>query len=149
MTALTPEATTMQRDHEGAASGREQEARQRVFDTAVRVIFAQGGPAYKGYCLYRADDGRRCAVGANIPDALYSEAFEGQTVDMLPEDVLDAILPGNRTGFLAELQGCHDAAADEHIEDDGGFLKDVAERFHSFAEKQGLSRIVLNEVAGA
>lgn len=31
-----------------------------------------------GTCLYRTDDGRKCALGCLIPDDLYDPAFEGE-----------------------------------------------------------------------
>lgn len=57
--------------------------RQAIFNTVKAHLLAQGRKAeregYDGYpgCVYRADNGDKCAVGCLIPDDLYSPKMEG------------------------------------------------------------------------
>jgi len=61
---------------------------QEAFDTAVSFLFKQGCVSQDslGMCLYRTKDGKKCAVGALIPDALYSPRIEGYTVHRLIDE---------------------------------------------------------------
>ena len=63
--------------------------RQRVFNKAYRGLKAQGFKravrvwtnTYTGEqefsCQYRAEDGKKCAIGHCIPDSKYDRGFEG------------------------------------------------------------------------
>ena len=51
--------------------------RQSIFTRVVTHLLTQKSPAADdGQCFYRCDDGKQCAVGCLIPDALYSDTFE-------------------------------------------------------------------------
>ncbi len=49
---------------------------QEIFDTVVVHLLQQGKQSKSHVCLYRSDDGLKCAVGALIPDSEYDPAME-------------------------------------------------------------------------
>lgn len=56
---------------------------QEVFDKVARHLLTQNKPCEGNYngrtiCLYRNDEGLKCAAGCLIPDEFYSEVFEGK-----------------------------------------------------------------------
>jgi hypothetical protein len=64
-------------------------------------------------CVYLTNDGRKCAVGALIPDDKYSLDFDsgdGKGVIGLPEYIQDYLGKDNII-FLSRLQKCHDELA--------------------------------------
>jgi len=53
--------------------------KQAIFDQVKHHLLAQNALALDDDdCVYRAPDGRRCAIGALIPDDLYHEEMEGE-----------------------------------------------------------------------
>jgi hypothetical protein len=61
--------------------------RQETFDKVARHLLTQGRRSAElnpmvsgGVCRYRSPDGTKCAVGALIPDELYSADMEGRSV---------------------------------------------------------------------
>lgn len=56
--------------------------KQEIFDKVCAHLLAQKGKAVGEFdaCLYRASDGRKCAVGCLIEDEYYSPAIEGVSV---------------------------------------------------------------------
>jgi hypothetical protein len=66
-------------------------------------------------CVYKTDDGRKCAVGALIKPALYDPEIDsdsGTPVKMLPDRIIDYLGEENLT-WLTKLQQCHDDLARE------------------------------------
>lgn len=65
-------------------------SKQEIFDTVARHLLTQKKACQNdgGACRYRAGD-LKCAVGALIPDDLYTSTIEG-TTPMLPDDVAEA-----------------------------------------------------------
>jgi hypothetical protein len=66
--------------------------RQKLFDAMLGHIRQQAKPATARQggvdkCLYRTDDGLKCAIGALIPDELYQPGFENAAT----AEVLDAL----------------------------------------------------------
>lgn len=60
-------------------------------------------------CLYRGEEGRRCAVGVLIPDELYDPSYESTGAWSLPDPLLETILPDGMTASDLELiQEAHD-----------------------------------------
>lgn len=93
--------------------------RQEIFDAVVDHLVKQGRRAStEDSCLYRTDDGLKCAVGFLISDEEYQEEMEGKAVtelaglEMLPKRLLPEV------HFLSELQSLHDFALDS----DSAFL---------------------------
>jgi hypothetical protein len=68
--------------------------RREIFETVKNHLLTQGKKAWvfqddpdqPGPCLYRTDDGLRCAVGCLIPDELYDPRMEGVGIDCLGTD---------------------------------------------------------------
>lgn len=96
--------------------------RQEMYSKAKAVINAQGGPSINfdtGQCMYRGPDGRKCAVGALIPDEEYSPAIEGAGImgraatytgnaHTVPAFIRE--MPIEDLYFLQRLQQAHDQA---------------------------------------
>ena len=89
--------------------------RQEIFNTAVAGLHSQGferSVNSTGQCLYRTDDGKRCAVGWCIPDDKYSPNIEYKNVGsiMISKNIFDLKVNDNFEGiwFLDRLQECHD-----------------------------------------
>lgn len=68
------------------------ENNQEVFDYVVEKLYRQGKKsiAYRdngteSYCVYRAKDGCKCAVGHLIPYDMYTAKMEGHTVYSLTD----------------------------------------------------------------
>src|SRR5687768_12272381 len=99
---------------------RKQMDRQTIFDTVVRHLGQQGAPAVDEFhnCVYRAPDGKKCAVGCLIPDELYQRGMDhnrdgggSYCVHGLAEDFE---VPGYfrvNLELLQRLQSAHDAWA--------------------------------------
>jgi hypothetical protein len=92
--------------------------KQEIFTQVVKHLFKQGyksegwlDPDADGTgCLYRAEDGGRCAVGYFIPDDVYSVCMEGKSVSSLWDtwqDELPAWM-GDNIELLTDLQNVHD-----------------------------------------
>lgn len=94
---------------------------QQIFDTVATHLFAQGEQAIdgQGSCVYRSDNGLKCAVGCLIPDESYTTEMEGNAAQdlgtrfNLPEWFKDNGL------LLQELQEVHDNEGDAWGELDG------------------------------
>ena len=55
---------------------------QELFNYVTDFLMAQGRKSVRGtQCAYRSPDGCKCAVGAVIPDDLYTSAIEGRIID--------------------------------------------------------------------
>lgn len=91
--------------------------KQTAFDTALNGIRAQGKPSLSAdpvdnYCLYRAPDGSKCAIGHLIPDDKYSPDMEMGGIYQRIHEICPII--GVETAdwrtidFLSELQKAHD-----------------------------------------
>ena len=96
---------------------------QEIFDHAATVILKQGGRSVRTQrgnvvCCYRGKGGAMCAVGALIPDSLYSKKMEGQaTSGGLGVSALASrgLLPPSlrpHEDMLSEMQAAHDVALD-------------------------------------
>jgi hypothetical protein len=110
---------------------------QQIFDRAWTHIVAQGKRAVndEGSCLYRGENGLRCAIGALITDEAYTKDIENLTVLNIPKEVLrQSNLPTSIGGcrFLAEIQGCHDYPID------GGFIDEFKKRMREVAAEYNL-----------
>jgi hypothetical protein len=92
---------------------------QQAFDKVVKHLLTQGmksTDSITGYCQYRGDSGRSCAVGCLIDDLDYSPNLEGNTVMTLGEHYPAAKIMGvtvqdisvDDLNILGELQAIHD-----------------------------------------
>lgn len=87
------------------------ESRQQLFDHVAKHLLTQKEKAQDGnYCKYRDRDGRRCAVGACIPDSLYRAAFETIGIESLMEKYpeIRELFPERSAVLLSNLQLLHD-----------------------------------------
>jgi hypothetical protein len=100
---------------------------QEIFDTVAKHLFTQGKPAKQmvpdpdsddgedNQCRYRAADGTKCAVGVLIPDELYVESMEGQSLSGLILNLGRQRLPElpswmkENDRLLMDLQATHDS----------------------------------------
>lgn len=59
--------------------------KQKVYDKVARHLLTQNEKAVleENMCRYRTPDGRKCAVGCLIPDDVYHDSIEGDTVRRL------------------------------------------------------------------
>ena len=141
-------------------------SKQEAFDTAVRGIHAQGGPAMDGHrCMYRAPDGKKCAFGLLIPDELYDPKMD---LDSQAASKVLSLFPHVRAlftrtkpkaqsydpteVFFTALQSCHDNAAREElygVARDGGnapsFAVGFAKYLRHFAARYDLNPAVIDE----
>lgn len=117
---------------------------QKLFDAMLAHLRAQGKPAVARLemidkCLYRTDDGLKCALGALIPDELYQPGFELADTS----EVLDqlAIKDQDHRNFLTAAQSrLHDNPAG-FARDEGeyAFLRHVESNAWSLARKFSLT----------
>ena len=82
--------------------------------------------------MYRAHDGRKCAIGAQIPDEIYTPAMEGLGVRGLLRKHLSVqrLFGGVSEFLLVQLQAAHDRPLD---------VAEVRDRLLSVGEQYGLN----------
>ena len=90
--------------------------RQEIFDKVVAHFAVQREAAAEyGTCMYRTPDGRKCAIGALIPDEVYSQRLEDKSVGTLllefPDIMMASGLSDGDSWFLCDLQAVHDSNA--------------------------------------
>ncbi len=83
---------------------------QKTFNKVYRHLIRQGEKSVKnGVCVYRGNNGLRCAVGALIPNRLYDPNFERFTAGGICGELNRTLLGlGYDLGFVRELQVIHD-----------------------------------------
>lgn len=96
----------------------------------IRAYFSAPGADF-GYdvssasCVYRTEDGRKCAVGCLIPDTKYDPRFEGEGLLELLHDGLGFLLPNENVErfeeFLLAAQRTHDRRAEGRTYTEEGF----------------------------
>lgn len=91
--------------------------KKAIFYKVKRHLLAQGGPAMDGrekMCMYRTEDGRKCAIGCLIPDEAYRKEWEGKCLTIIISDypsILGILGIEDRSIdiiFLRSLQDAHD-----------------------------------------
>lgn len=97
--------------------------RQEMYSKVKAAINAQGAPAWdelSGVCVYRTKDGKRCAVGALVPDEEYIPMMEGSRVQSIKPEYTPrslASLSGEDIQFVADMQTAHDYSAEDAMGD--------------------------------
>lgn len=87
---------------------------QQAFDTVLLGLRAQGCASIdtrNGYdCMYRSDDGMKCAAGLLIPDSVYRDEFEGNEIDnlLLEYPSVAEALVGINAELVSDMQRAHD-----------------------------------------
>ena len=88
--------------------------KQNMFDHICQCLAIQERRSVNDYgmCMYRGDEGRKCAIGHCIPDEEYQPIFERLTmlevVDRVPS------LSSKMRTFMSDMQECHDASRCVH-----------------------------------
>lgn len=105
------------------------ETMQHIFDTVVPLLIQQGKSSMRmnldGYnysCMYRGDNGSKCAIGWLIADDRYSPDLEHngavsvmESLNWMPNPDLNLTqFSGDKVfhNFLHDLQVCHDNASE-------------------------------------
>ena len=112
--------------------------RQKAFDQMINHLRKQGEPSVRnGWCVYRDDVGNKCAVGALIPDAVYTPEIE----DMKLVDIVKKFCGTHATyDFLRDSQRMvHDRAQTMLVRDGIPFLQTLEEAAEGFARFYGLT----------
>lgn len=108
--------------------------KQKVFNVVKTHLLAQNAKAQDAdkLCVYRAPNGRKCAIGALIPDDKYEPIMEGQPLSSFRiRNALEAEYGkindmGNDLSLLSSLMDVHDG----HTPDFWAATLDIiAERF--------------------
>jgi len=93
---------------------------QEIFDTVVQHLLTQNEKSvdtFRGTCLYRTPDGKKCAVGALIPDDEYNVSMEStgdvhslvyNHSDLCPKSLLAYRTNESFMDLLLTLQRVHD-----------------------------------------
>lgn len=120
--------------------------RQSMFDDAAKHMVQQRSRAvHNGRCCYRTDDGRKCIIGAMIPDYAYKPQFDyGNYEQSRIETVLSSIDPKygspsadyGDTLFAVALQSLHDHATQRL--DWESLRRELFANFQEFAKNYGL-----------
>jgi hypothetical protein len=110
--------------------------KQEIFDKVVKHFSIQRTGAYgDGACWYRTSDGRKCAVGALIPDEVYNPDCEEAPVGTLfahyPAMMQASGLRSEDQDLLSALQVAHDCTTpgDNFLVDLSRSLRLVAVQF--------------------
>jgi hypothetical protein len=122
--------------------------RQEIFDKVVAHFAVQRVAAAEyGMCMYRTPDGRKCAIGALIPDEAYNPNCEAAPVSDLfihhPKMMQASGLRSEDQDLLSDLQVAHDDTATGD-----NFLVDLSRAMRAIARKYGLdasSLVLLGE----
>jgi hypothetical protein len=113
---------------------------QELFDYITSKVLEQGRASIaiveepsgetRKVCVYRGQDGIKCAAGHVIPDAWYSDRLEGHSIDAFldMEPRIQASL-GSHMFLLSDLQEAHDNAyRATFLYDDTPFTKAFIQR---------------------
>lgn len=112
--------------------------KQETFDRVIKAVIKQGKPAMNIHtCVYRAEDGSKCAAGHLIPDEKYVPATMAMGVvsKISNPAVYNLIVEeGHDPELVRALQRCHDSASR-----DVNFVKAFADRARGVAFAMDLS----------
>jgi hypothetical protein len=105
---------------------------QEIFNQVYLGLKAQGfkcSQSSSGYgCVYRGTDGRKCAVGHLIPDELFNENLNTESVRLVEvQRMLPFPVTGDNFLLLIDLQNAHDGGLDPEYMDI--CLRDVADGY--------------------
>jgi hypothetical protein len=88
-----------------------QATEQEVFDQVKDHLLKQGKQANSGFgCLYKTEDGLKCAAGCFIADDEYSQGFEGFSW----ATVAQRVEVTKHAKLISGLQSIHDTIDPEH-----------------------------------
>lgn len=80
---------------------------QEVFDQVKNHLLTQNRKSYGGFgsCVYRGENGTKCAAGCLISDEEYRKEFENQTWYTL---CMEGRVPIQHQSLISDLQDIHD-----------------------------------------
>jgi hypothetical protein len=86
-----------------------EKSEQEVFNWIVTKLMEQGKKSVdaRSHCMYRGEDGCKCAAGWVIGDDEYTVSFEDQTWSSLVAKY--DYVPSSHSKLIYELQHIHDA----------------------------------------
>lgn len=81
--------------------------KQEVFEFVATHLLKQGQKSFDGgtYCMYRGDNGLKCAIGCLMTDQEYQPTFEHQSWESL---ALKGLVPIEHHLLLIGMQVIHD-----------------------------------------
>lgn len=107
---------------------------QETFDFVCKKVIEQGKPSMKknGLCVYKKENGMRCAAGHCIPKGKYKSGFEEEDVRgvMSKYDMTDWF--GHDSNLISSLQSAHDDSSEYGSDFIGEFIRkatDIAEGY--------------------
>lgn len=107
---------------------------QDIFDQAANHLLTQMKQSrYDGMCLYRSDDGLKCAVGCFIADDEYYGDMENECVENLIDCGLMRSIDHDRIKLLDKLQCMHDGLDPDRW---SSALEEIAAEFNLKFTKQ-------------
>lgn len=147
---------------------------QEVFDAVATHLLTQNARSVTedspGTCLYRGPEGRKCAIGALIPDSLYRPEIENVPsnlfFDVAYRDVENvnqwtSSKDGKTTLFSPEIQlvllrigvriGLDNASLCTQLQfiHDNAYVDDWPDKLREVAKRRGLSYDVVDQIRGA
>ena len=117
---------------------------QEIFNIVALHLFKQQAGSFdedREHCLYRNDDGLKCAIGILIPDDKYDSKMEGNlsknkfpisVQKLLKLDFMESYKDSKK--LLIDLQNAHDTSTIYH----DNFWEDCKIRLINIAEKFNL-----------
>jgi hypothetical protein len=84
---------------------------QKIFNKVATHLLTQNEKSVNelGKCMYRSDDGLKCAIGCLIPKKYYEEGMEDRDIEFIFTNYPDALGKYYRhLDLLEELQHVHD-----------------------------------------
>lgn len=118
---------------------------QEAFDRVWQRFVVEGAPRAvrtDGFCVYRTADGTHgCAIGCQLPDALYKPDLEGYGVLGLFDraSAIKEHFAATSYEFLTELQEAHDCALPRFAGAAKNDPADLAARLQVLAYTYGLT----------
>ncbi len=87
---------------------------QKTFNKVVRFLYKQKEQSVDtdgSFCMYRGENGRRCAAGCLIPNKLYNKEMEGTGCEYEKNEVYKVLVKlGYEPDFVRKLQLVHDGS---------------------------------------
>lgn len=99
--------------------------KQQVFEQVAKHLLTQYQRSINefGYCMYRGQNGCKCAAGCLIADDEYMEYFEDKTWNTL---VVKNDFPSNHKEIIRDLQDIHDCFIVQEWKEE---LKDLGKKY--------------------
>lgn len=117
---------------------------QEVFDHVAYHLLTQNEPAMDGkFCVYRTDDGKKCAAGCLIAPLEYDRDWEARAWDTLVDH---GKVPCEHEVLIADLQSQHDKAAHLTVDE---WRDDLPRRLREIAHAYALNTNVIDALRPA